>query len=51
MGRFQDDQIENGMLLFREEGKSDYTYEDYISDEADRRWKEEQEARLRDDRR
>lgn len=34
------DNLENGMLLYREEDESDYAYEDYLADEADRRWKE-----------
>ena len=45
------DNLENGMLLYSEKKESDYTYDDYLADEADRRWKEEQEERLRDDRR
>lgn len=40
------DNLENGMFLFKEEpDESDYTYEDYLADEADRHWKEEQEVR------
>lgn len=40
------DNLENGMVLYDEPDESDYTYDDYLADEADRRWKEEQEARL-----
>lgn len=36
------DNIENVMLLYNEKDESDYTYDDYLADEADRRWKEEQ---------
>ena len=43
--------IENGMVLYEEPEDNEYTYEDYLADEADRRWKEEQEERLRNGRR
>lgn len=36
------DNIENGMLLYSERDENNYTYDDYLADEADRRWKEEQ---------
>ena len=39
------DNLENGILLYDEPDERDYTYEDYLTDEADRRWKEEQEER------
>lgn len=45
------DNIENGMVLYDEPDESDYTYDDYLADEVDRCWKEEQEERLRNDRR
>lgn len=50
------DNIENGMVLYDErdywrDEEDEYTYEDYLADEADRRWKEEQLERLKDDRR
>lgn len=31
------DNLENGMLLYSEKDESDYTYDDYLADEADRR--------------
>lgn len=44
------DDIENGILLFDErdywgDEEDEYTYEDYLADEADRQWKIEQEER------
>lgn len=49
------DNIENGMVLYDErdywKDEDEYAYEDYLADEADRRWKEEQLERLKDDRR
>lgn len=49
------DNLENGMVLFDEHGygrdkEDDYSYEDYLADEADRQWKIEQEEGLRNDR-
>lgn len=38
------DNLENGIVLYdeRDDEEEEYTYEDYLADEADRRWKEEQ---------
>lgn len=46
---YNDRNLENGMVLYDErdycKDEDEYTYEDYLADEADRRWKEEREER------
>lgn len=47
MRNYRDDQIENGVLLLGgqhySEEEEEYTYEDYIAEECDRKWKEMKE--------